>query len=111
MDYQISLYCYDVDSCRFLSDGGKCYAWDDRASGYGRGEGIATLVLKPLEHALRGGDNAYTIIREIAVNQNGRTPTITSPSLEGQVNIIKACYARAGLDPAETAYVEAHMTG
>jgi acyl transferase domain-containing protein len=69
------------------------------------------LILKPLEHALRDGDNIRTIIRETAVNQNGKTPTITSPSLEGQVNIIKACYARAGLDPAETAYVEAHMTG
>lgn len=94
-----------------MSPDGKSYAWDSRANGYGRGEGIATLILKPLEHALRDGDNIRGIIRESAVNQNGKTTTVTSPSVEAQVNLIKACYARAGLDPAKTPYVEAHMTG
>jgi acyl transferase domain-containing protein len=102
---------YDNDRSSVLSPDGKCYAWDDRANGYGRGEGIATLILKPLEHALRDSDSIRGIIRETAINQNGRTPTLTSPSVEAQVNVIKACYARAGLDPLKTPYVEAHMTG
>lgn len=96
---------------RVLGADGKCYAWDDRGNGYGRGEGIATLILKPLEHAIRDGDNIRAVIRETAVNHNGKSQTITQPSLEAQVNIIKECYARAGLDPADTPYVEAHMTG
>ncbi|QKX60887.1 uncharacterized protein TRUGW13939_08033 [Talaromyces rugulosus] len=94
-----------------LSPDGKSYSFDSRANGYGRGEGIATLILKPLEHALRDGDNIRGIIRETAVNQNGKTPTLTSPSIEAQMNLIKGCYARAGLDPDKTPYVEAHMTG
>ena len=94
-----------------LSPDGKCYSFDSRANGYGRGEGIAALILKPLEHALRDGDNIRGVIRETAVNQNGQTPTLTSPSVEAQMNLIKDCYARAGLDPVETPYVEAHMTG
>lgn len=102
---------YNDNRSSVLSPDGKCYAWDDRANGYGRGEGIATLILKPLDQALRDGDNVRSIIRETAVNQNGQTPTITSPNVEAQVNVIRTCYARAGLDPNEAPYVEAHMTG
>ncbi|KAK2039669.1 hypothetical protein LZ31DRAFT_605906 [Colletotrichum somersetense] len=90
---------------------GKCYAWDPRAEGYGRGEGVAALMLKPLAAALADGDHVHSVIRDIGLNQDGKTPTITSPSLDAQVDLIKACYQRAGLDMSETGYVEAHMTG
>ncbi|RWA09000.1 hypothetical protein EKO27_g6114 [Xylaria grammica] len=94
-----------------LGRDGKCYAWDSRAEGYGRGEGTAALILKPLDAALRDGDNIQAVIREIVLNQDGKTTTITSPSATAQEELIKECYKRAGLDIADTAYVEAHMTG
>ncbi|KAK2057592.1 hypothetical protein LY76DRAFT_97387 [Colletotrichum caudatum] len=90
---------------------GKCYAWDPRAEGYGRGEGVAALMLKPLAAALADGDHVHSVIRDVGLNQDGKTPTITSPSLDAQVDLIRACYRRAGLDMSETGYVEAHMTG
>ncbi|KAI0015263.1 polyketide synthase [Xylariomycetidae sp. FL0641] len=94
-----------------LGPNGKCFAWDERAEGYGRGEGVASLVLKPLAAALRDGDHVHAVVRETGVNQDGKTPTITSPSLEAQVKLIRDVYRRAGLDPTDTGYVEAHMTG
>ncbi|KAJ0325028.1 hypothetical protein COL5a_007530 [Colletotrichum fioriniae] len=94
-----------------LGADGRCFAWDSRANGYGRGEGIATLLLKPLRDALADGDSVQAVIRETAINQDGKTPTITSPSSEAQEELIQACYRRAGLDPSQTVYVEAHMTG
>ncbi|KAH7376169.1 hypothetical protein B0T11DRAFT_314546 [Plectosphaerella cucumerina] len=94
-----------------LGPEGKCFAWDDRAHGYGRGEGVGTLILKPLDDALRDGNNVHAVIRQIGVNQDGKTTTITSPSMEAQRTLIRECYARAGLDLAQTGYVEAHMTG
>ncbi|KAI1427682.1 polyketide synthase [Xylaria sp. FL1777] len=90
---------------------GNCYAWDSRAQGYGRGEGTATLILKPLHAALRDRDHVHAVIKESRLNQNGKTASVTSPSLETQVELIKQCYKRAGLDMADTGYVEAHMTG
>lgn len=52
------------------------------------------------------------MVRESGVNQDGKTPTITSPSLEAQVKLIREVYQRAGLNPSiDTGYVEAHMTG
>ncbi|KAK3315921.1 type I polyketide synthase [Apodospora peruviana] len=94
-----------------LGPDGRCFAWDSRAQGFGRGEGVAALVLKPLSTALRDGDRVHAVIRESGLNQDGRTPTISSPSMEAQIKLIQDCYKRAGLDMSETGYVEAHMTG
>ncbi|KAM5483533.1 Type I Iterative PKS [Microsporum canis] len=90
---------------------GKCFAWDNRAAGYGRGEGVAAVILKPLDAALRAGDQIHAVIKDSGVNQDGKTTTITSPSADAQVKLIEQCYRRAGLDISQTGYVEAHMTG
>jgi acyl transferase domain-containing protein/NADPH:quinone reductase-like Zn-dependent oxidoreductase len=90
---------------------GRCYAWDSRAQGYGRGEGVAVLVLKSLDAAVRDGDRVHAVIRETGLNQDGRTTSITSPSMDAQIRLIRHCYQRAGLNLSDTGYVEAHMTG
>ncbi|KAK3347608.1 LOW QUALITY PROTEIN: putative polyketide synthase [Neurospora tetraspora] len=78
---------------------GRCYAWDSRAQGYGRGEGVAVLSL---DAAVRDGDRVHAT----GLNQDGRTTSITSPSMDAQIRLIRHCYQRA-----DTGYVEAHMTG
>jgi acyl transferase domain-containing protein len=95
----------------FLSPDGRCYSFDSRASGYGRGEGVAALILKPLHEAIHDGDPIRAVISQTTVNQDGKTPTITSPSQEAQEDLMRLCYKQANLDPGETAYVEAHGTG
>lgn len=90
---------------------GKCYSFDHRAQGYGRGEGAAILVVKRLADALRDGDPVRAVIRETATNQDGRTATIAAPDADAQYELIRECYERAGLDPSETLVVEAHGTG
>lgn len=94
-----------------LGDAGRCFSFDDRAQGYGRGEGLGAVVLKPLSKALQDGDNIRSIIRNTAVNQDGKTQGITVPSRSAQEAMIYRAYAGAGLDPRETSYVEAHGTG
>ncbi|EXK33530.1 hypothetical protein FOMG_10801 [Fusarium oxysporum f. sp. melonis 26406] len=95
----------------FLSPDGRSYAFDHRAKGYARGEGIATLVLKPLDKAVRDGDPIRAVIRGTGVNSDGRTAGITLPNGDAQAELIREVYANAGLDPAETGYFEAHGTG
>ncbi len=65
-------------------------------------------MLKSLDQALRDGDHIRAVIRGSGIGQDGRTPGITMPSSEAQINMIKKVYARANLDPKDTAYVEAH---
>ncbi|KAJ5674974.1 uncharacterized protein N7477_004908 [Penicillium maclennaniae] len=90
---------------------GRSFSFDARAEGYARGEGVGTVVLKPLSIAVRDGDTIRAVIRETGVNQDGRTPGITVPSAEAQERLIRQVYWRAGLDVAETRFVEAHGTG
>jgi acyl transferase domain-containing protein len=94
-----------------LNNDGKCYSFDTRGSGYGRGEGAAMVVLKRLDDAVRDGDNIRGIIRNSGVNHDGTTPGITLPNRDAQQTLINSVYQRAGLDPRDTAYIEAHGTG
>ncbi|KAI1140972.1 ketoacyl-synt-domain-containing protein [Hypoxylon sp. FL0543] len=100
-----------MTALNFLSPDGKCFAFDARANGYGRGEGIGIVVLKRLQDAIRDNDNIRGVIRGSSVNQDGRTPGITLPSSEAQLRNIKSVYKRAGLSVDKTAYVECHGTG
>jgi acyl transferase domain-containing protein len=94
-----------------LNDDGRSYSFDERGSGYGRGEGVATLVLKRLDDAIADGDPIRAVIRNTGVNQDGKTNGISYPSEESQAMLTLDVYHKARLDPRETAYVEAHGTG
>ncbi|RYP16090.1 hypothetical protein DL766_009227 [Monosporascus sp. MC13-8B] len=100
---------------QMLSPGSRSRMWDASADGYARGEGVAAIILKTLSAAEKDGDHVECIIRETAVNQDGRTKGITVPSAEAQANLIRNCYDRAGLDiyspTGRPQYFEAHGTG
>ncbi|KAJ5675037.1 Acyl transferase/acyl hydrolase/lysophospholipase [Penicillium maclennaniae] len=100
-----------IGSLGMLSPDGRSYAFDSRANGYGRGEGVATIIIKRLSDALAANDPIRAVIRETALNQDGKTDTITTPSGTAQVELMRECYRRAGLDPRGTQYFEAHGTG
>ena len=100
-----------LNKTRLLSPEGKCFAFDERASGFGKGEGAGCVVLKPLEHALLAGDSIRAVIRNTGVNQDGRTPGITMPNRDSQEVLIRSVYSAACLVTSDTAYVETHGTG
>lgn len=58
----------------FLSPDGVSHAFDERANGYGRGEGAAFVIVKPLEAALKNNDVIRAVIRNTGSNQDGNTP-------------------------------------
>ena len=98
-----------------LSPTGRSRMWDDAADGYARGEGIASVVLKPLSAAIRDGDHIECIIRATGVNQDGKTPGLTLPSASAQATLIRETYSRAGLDldkpENRPQFFHAHGTG
>ncbi|KAK5988235.1 Compactin diketide synthase mlcB [Cladobotryum mycophilum] len=100
-----------LSNMNFLSPDGKCFSFDARANGYARGEGVAALVLKPLQDALRDGDIIRAVVRATASNQDGRSIGLGQPSAEAQEALIRHVYNKAGLSFEKTRYVEAHGTG
>lgn len=96
----------------FVSPDSRCFSFDDRANGYGRGEGVGVLVLKRLIDALNNGDTIRAVVRSTGSNQDGRTSGgITQPSRDAQERLIKETYQKSGLNMQTTRYVEAHGTG
>jgi amino acid adenylation domain-containing protein/non-ribosomal peptide synthase protein (TIGR01720 family) len=94
-----------------LAADGRSRAFDDGASGYGRGEGCGLLVLKRLDDALRDGDPVHAVLAGSAVNHDGRSNGLTAPNGLAQQAVIRAALADAQLAPDAVDYIEAHGTG
>ncbi len=94
-----------------LSRRGRCFAFDERADGYVRGEGGAVVILKPLEDALAGGDPIRAVIVASGVNSDGRTIGLSLPSELAQAALLRSVYNGARVDPDEVAFFEMHGTG
>jgi acyl transferase domain-containing protein len=94
-----------------LAPDGCCKAFDQAANGYVRGEGAAVVVLKPLSRALLDRDRIHAVLCATAINQDGHTSTITVPSRDAQVAMLRDACGVANVDPLEVGYVEAHGTG
>ncbi|KAJ6088491.1 lovastatin nonaketide synthase [Penicillium sp. IBT 16267x] len=104
-----------LSNLNMVAPDGRSKMWDAEADGYARGEGVGVVVLKPLSAALKDGDNIECVIRDIFVNQDGRTQGITMPNGMAQADLIRQTYKRAGLDLNRVLdrpqYFEAHGTG
>ncbi|KAH9863177.1 hypothetical protein IAQ61_009454 [Plenodomus lingam] len=94
-----------------LNPDGQSYAFDSRGEGYGRGEGVAMIVLKRLDRALEDGDRVHAVIANSGVNQDGKTSGLNTPSGDAQAALCLRVYREARLNPADTSFVEAHGTG
>lgn len=90
---------------------GTSFAFDQRANGYGRGEGAVCIVLKGAQDAIKSKDVVRAIIRNTGINHCGRSQGITFPNGEAQSALIDQVYRAVGLDPRDTLFVEGHGTG
>lgn len=94
-----------------MAPDGRCKAFDAKANGYVRSEGVGMVALKLLSQAIADGDPIIALISGSAVNQDGRSNGLTAPNRWAQEAVIAEAYRHAGVSPGEVAYVEAHGTG
>ncbi|KAF2123089.1 hypothetical protein BDV96DRAFT_681663 [Lophiotrema nucula] len=94
-----------------LNEDGRCFSFDSRGSGYGRGEGAGLVLLKRLDDAIRDGDQIRAIIRSTASNQDGRTNGIAQPSQISQECLALKAFRNLRFSPEDIQYLEAHATG
>ena len=94
-----------------LSRRGRCFAFDERADGYVRGEGGAIVILKPLSDAIADNDSIRAVIRASGVNSDGRTIGLSLPSESAQASLLRMLYRSAEIGPDELAFFEMHGTG
>ncbi|TAL60620.1 MAG: KR domain-containing protein, partial [Legionella sp.] len=94
-----------------LSAEGRCKTFDKSANGYVKGEGVGSLLLKPLKQAQRDGDSIYAVIRGSAVNHGGKAQSLTAPNAAMQAELLLSAYTQAQIPPESISYIEAHGTG
>ena len=95
-----------------VSPDGHCRTFDANAQGTVFGSGVAVVLLKRLEDAVRDGDQIYAVIRGFAANNDGSAKVgYTAPSVEGQARAIALAQEAAGVNPETIGYIEAHGTG
>jgi acyl transferase domain-containing protein/enoyl-CoA hydratase/carnithine racemase/acyl carrier protein/NAD(P)-dependent dehydrogenase (short-subunit alcohol dehydrogenase family)/SAM-dependent methyltransferase len=92
-----------------LSPEGRCKTFSADADGYGRGEGVVALLLKPLARAEADRDTIFGVLIGGAVNHGGRAGALTAPNARAQADLIVR--AMAGIDAASIGYIETHGTG
>ncbi len=94
-----------------LSPDGRCKTLDAGANGFVPSEGCGMVVIKRLTDALADGDRIYAVIRGSAINQDGRTNSLTAPSGLAQQDVVSAALSNAQVPPAAISFVEMHGTG
>ncbi|OKP28234.1 hypothetical protein BST62_20995, partial [Serratia marcescens] len=96
---------------KMLSVDGRCATFDAQANGIARGEGVGAVVLKRLCDAEADGDPILGVIKGCAVNQDGRSASLTAPNGLAQEAVIRQALQEAGWQGADLDYVECHGTG
>jgi len=94
-----------------LSSDGRSRAFADGADGFVIGEGVGAVVLKPLADAERDGDRIHGVLIGSAINANGSSATMMSPSVDAQAELIAQALRRSCIDPGTIGYVEGQAMG
>ncbi len=91
---------------------GHCKPFDADATGTVFASGAGLVVLKRLDDAIRDGDSIYSIIKSVALNNDGSDKAgYMTPSIEGQSEVITKAQQLAGITADSIKYVETHGTG
>ncbi|KAF0524901.1 polyketide synthase [Gigaspora margarita] len=95
------------------SANGTMRPFDHKSDGTIFTSSVSVIVLKKLSNAIRDQNPISSIIKSIAINNDGQINKVgySAPSSDGQCDVIKRTLQLANVSPSEIAFIEAHGTG
>jgi NADPH:quinone reductase-like Zn-dependent oxidoreductase/3-oxoacyl-(acyl-carrier-protein) synthase len=95
-----------------LAEDGRCKTLDAAADGYVRAEAVGAMLLQQLQQGAPEGDLALVaVLAGAAVNQDGRSSSLTAPNGPAQQAVVLAALQSAGLSPGDVTSLSMHGTG
>ncbi len=88
-----------------------CRPFDEDHSGFVMGEGGGALVLETETHAKARGAQIYAELAGWAATSDAWHVTAPHPEGEGAIRCLRLALEKAGADPSEIGYLNAHGTG
>lgn len=102
---------YRYEEGAMLSRDGTTRTFDAEASGTVFSDGAAVVLLKRLSDAIADGDQIFSVIRGVGMNNDGGgKASFTAPSSRGQSVAILRALEDAAVSSVDIGYVEAHGT-
>lgn len=95
---------------KMLSAHGRCFTFDQSADGFNRGEGFGGCSLRDMQKAEETLDR-YAMLCGSAINQDGRSASMTAPHGPSQQECIRNSLRESGITPADVRMAELHGTG
>ncbi|MBK3494738.1 hypothetical protein JFL43_07685 [Viridibacillus sp. YIM B01967] len=86
----------------------KTRVFDRNPGGTSFGEGVVSLLLKPLKKALKDQDNIHAVIKGSAVNNNGSRSQLSEMSSKALEEVVTEAWKDADVDPETIDYIEVH---
>lgn len=100
-----------------LAEDGRCKTLDERADGYVRAEACGVMVLQLLESIEQADDASLAeqgivaLLLSSAVNQDGRSSSLTAPNGPAQQEVLRKALANGNLTAADISGLSMHGTG
>ena len=95
-----------------LAPDGRCKTLDVAADGYVRGEAAGVLFFQNINTTIEATPTtALALLCGTAVNQDGRSSSLTAPNGPAQQEVIRTALQMAGLKASEVSHVQLHGTG
>ncbi len=87
------------------------HLFDKRANGVVLGEGVGMVLLKPLQKAMEDGDRIYTVIKGMAINNDGRTAGPATPSIKAHKDVMKKALQKSNKKPEDISHIDVNGSG
>ena len=82
-------------SAQMLSSCGRCQTLDSAADGYGRGEACITMLVGKMDSD--SGSDCMAVLYGAAVNQDGRSSSLTAPNGPAQQAVVQAAWSNSSV--------------
>ena len=96
---------------KMLAKGAENRSFGAGDDGFVPGEGVGSLVLKPLSRAEQDGDHIYASIAASGFEHSGRSNGYSAPNPNAQASLINNTLTKANIQAESVSYIEGHGTG